>query len=286
MDFEQLLSDWSALISVSAIIIGAIVLRVVLKMSTKRVVKTIVSGVNHAAKTERMDSILAEQRLTQRTRTIASVLDNFTTWAITITALVMVLSELGVNVGALIAVSTILGAAVGFGAQSLVKDLLAGIFIVFEDQYGVGDWVEIGSVSGEVEKVGLRVTEIRDIHGTLWFVRNGEINEVGNASQDWAAALLDFAFAYDNDVDEVQDILLEVASEMRASDDWNKDMTADVDIWGMQHVSGEQFIIRASVKTVPNRQWAVSRELRKRCKAAFDARNIGLMTATKINLAK
>ena len=286
MEFEQLLSEWSTLISVSAIIIGAIVLRLLLRISSRRVVKTIVNGVNHAAKVERMDSILAEQRLTQRTKTIASVLDNFATWAITITALVMVLSELGVDVGALIAVSTILGAAIGFGAQSLVKDLLAGIFIVFEDQYGVGDWVEIGEVSGEVEKVGLRVTEIRDIHGTLWFVRNGEINEVGNASQDWAAALLDFAFAYDNDVDQVQSIILDVASEMRASDQWNKDMTADVEIWGMQHVSGEQFIIRASAKTVPNRQWAVARELRKRCKAAFDAKGINLMSAAKINLAK
>ena len=286
MEFEQLLSEWSTLISVSAIIIGAIVLRLLLRISSRRVVKTIVNGVNHAAKVERMDSILAEQRLTQRTKTIASVLDNFATWAITITALVMVLSELGVDVGALIAVSTILGAAIGFGAQSLVKDLLAGIFIVFEDQYGVGDWVEIGDVSGEVEKVGLRVTEIRDIHGTLWFVRNGEINEVGNASQDWAAALLDFAFAYDNDVDQVQSIILDVASEMRASDQWNKDMTADVEIWGMQHVSGEQFIIRASAKTVPNRQWAVARELRKRCKAAFDTKGINLMSAAKINLAK
>jgi moderate conductance mechanosensitive channel len=286
MELEQFMTEWSTLIAIVAIIIGAVVLRLIFKLSTNRVVKTIVSGVNHASKVQRVDSLLAEQRLTQRTKTIASVLDNFATWAITITALVMVLSELGVNVGALIAVSTIIGAAVGFGAQSLVKDLLAGIFIVFEDQYGVGDWVEIGSVSGEVERVGLRVTEIRDIHGTLWFIRNGEINEVGNASQDWAAALLDFAFAYDNNVDEVQGIIMETSQKMRESEQWSKDMTADVEIWGMQHVSGEQFIIRVSAKTVPNRQWAVARELRKRCKAAFDAKGINLMSAAKINLAK
>ena len=286
MDFAQLLSEWSTLISVAAILVGAIVLRVVLKFSSRKIVKTIVSGVRHASKIQQMDSLVAEQRLTQRSKTIASVLDNFATWAISITALVMVLSEFGVNVGALIAVSTIIGAAVGFGAQSLVKDLLAGIFIVFEDQYGVGDWVDIGEVSGEVERVGLRVTEIRDIHGTLWFVRNGEINEVGNSSQEWAAALLDFSFAYENDVDTVQGIILDVASRMRASKDWASDMTSDVEIWGMQHVSGEQFIIRASVKTLPNRQWAVTRELRKRCKEAFDAKGINLMSASKINLAK
>jgi moderate conductance mechanosensitive channel len=286
MDLEQFMTEWSTLIAIVSIIIGAIVLRLIFKLSTNRIVKTIVSGVSSASKLQRVDSLLAEQRLTQRTKTIASVLDNFATWAITITALVMVLSEVGVNVGALIAVSTIIGAALGFGAQSLVKDLLAGVFIVFEDQYGVGDWVEVGSVSGEVERVGLRVTEIRDIHGTLWFIRNGEINQVGNASQDWAAALLDFAFAYDNNVDEVQGIIIETSKKMRESTEWSKDMTADVEIWGMQHVSGEQFIIRVSAKTIPNRQWAVARELRKRCKAAFDAKGINLMSAAKINLAK
>jgi len=192
MSFTEFVSDWSVLISILVIVTAATVLRILLKMASKRIVKTIVSGVQRVKNDERMDAIMVEQRLTQRTKTIASVLDNFATWAISITALVMVLSELGINVGALIAVSTVLGAAIGFGAQSLVKDLLSGIFIVFEDQYGVGDWVEIGTVSGEVERVGLRVTEVRDIHGTLWFVRNGEVIQVGNASQEWAAALLDF----------------------------------------------------------------------------------------------
>jgi small conductance mechanosensitive channel len=286
MDMSEVLDQWGTLIAVGSILLGAIVLRIALRIASKRIVKTVVSGVNRASKSKRLDSIVADQRLTLRTRTIATVFDNFTSWGIAITALVMILSSLGVNVGALIAVTTILGAAIGFGAQSLVKDLLAGIFIVFEDQYGVGDWVEIGSVSGEVEKVGLRVTEIRDIHGTLWFVRNGEINEVGNASQDWAAALLDFPFAYESNVDQVQGILTEVAKEMRQSPEWKKDMTADVEVWGMQHVSGEQFIIRVSVKTIPNRQWAVARELRSRSKKAFDAAGISLMSAAKINLAK
>lgn len=286
MEFSEVLNEWGTLIAVGGILLGAIVIRLALRIASKRIVKTVVSGVNRVSKSKRLDSIVADQRLTLRTRTIASVFDNFTTWGIAITALVMILSELGVNVGALIAVTTILGAAIGFGAQSLVKDLLAGIFIVFEDQYGVGDWVEIGSVSGEVEKVGLRVTEVRDIQGTLWFVRNGEITEVGNASQDWAAALLDFPFAYESNVDQVQGILSDVAKQMRLSPEWKKDMTADVEVWGMQHVSGEQFIIRVSAKTIPNRQWAVARELRSRSKKAFDAAGISLLSAAKINLAK
>lgn len=286
MNFTEFLAEWSVLISIGVILIAAFVLRLVLGLASRKIVKTIVSGVQRAKQDERMDGILAEQRLTQRTKTIASVLDNFATWAIAITALVMILSEVGINVGALIAVSTVLGAAIGFGAQSLVKDILSGIFIVFEDQYGVGDWVEIGDVSGEVERVGLRVTEVRDIRGTLWFVRNGEIIQVGNASQEWAAALLDFPFDYANDVDKVQSIIEETALAMRKSKQWSRDMIADAEVWGMQHVSGEQFVMRVSIRTLPNRQWAVTRELRKRCKMAFDKQGISLLSATKINMAK
>ena len=286
MDFAGFLEQWSLLVNVSLILLIAVVARIILRIATKRIVKTIVNGVKRVQQDERLDGVLAEQRLAQRTKTIASVLDNFTTWAILITAIVMILSEFGVNVGALIAVSTVLGAAIGFGSQSLVKDILSGIFIVFEDQYGVGDWVDLDGVSGEVERVGLRVTEVRDIHGTLWFVRNGEILKVGNSSQEWAAALLDFAFEYDNDVERVQGIIVEVAKKMRQEKKWNEVITDDADVWGMQHISGEQFVLRTSIRTVPNMQWSVTRELRKRCKAAFDKAGIRLLEAQKINLAK
>jgi len=286
MDFQQIYQDWATPISIGYILIGVGVLRIALKFLTKRVVKAIVSGVNNAQRKQNDDEMVAQQRLTQRTKTIASVLDNIATWTITITALVMILSELGVDVGALIAVSTILGAAIGFGAQSLVKDILAGIFIVFEDQYGVGDWVDVGDVDGEVEKVGLRITELRDLHGTLWFVRNGEIIRVGNSSQEWAKAVLDLEFAYDNDVDEVQKIIKTVGAQMGKSAAWKKDIVGDLDILGMQRLSGEQFVLRLSVKTLPGRQWAVSRELRKQLKDAFDKAGVNLLQASKINLAK
>jgi small conductance mechanosensitive channel len=169
MDFQQFIQDWEPLIRITLIIIGAIILTLVLRLSSRRIVNAIVNGVNTHAR-ELADKVVEEQRILQRTKTIASVLDNFIVWGIAITSIVMVLSELGVDIGALIAVTSILGAAIGFGAQSLVKDILSGIFIVFEDQYGVGDWVDLGSADGEVEKVGLRVTELRDVHGTLWFV--------------------------------------------------------------------------------------------------------------------
>ena len=154
----------------------AITLRVILKVLANRVVNKLR---NKAEK----GGVTSEQRLVSRSATIASISNNFATWAIAITTLVMILSELGVDTGALIAVTTILGAALGFGGQALVKDVISGIFIVFEDQYGVGDTVNLDGVVGVIEAVELRVTRVRDADGTLWYVRNGEILKVGNASQ-------------------------------------------------------------------------------------------------------
>jgi small conductance mechanosensitive channel len=183
VELAAALSEWALLIHIVVILLVAVVAKIVLSFATKRAVRTIIGGVSKVQRTD-VDTVMAEQRLAQRTKTIASVLDNFATWAITITAVVMVLSELGVNVGALIAVSTVIGAAIGFGAQTLVKDLISGLFIVFEDQYGVGDKVQLDGVTGFVERVGLRVTEVRDENSVLWFLRNGEILKVGNFSQE------------------------------------------------------------------------------------------------------
>ena len=183
MELGVLLEQWSIPINIAVVLVAAIIAKAILSAATRRVVRTVIGGVSKVQRAD-LDQVLAEQRLAARTKTIASVLDNFATWLITITAIVMVLSELGVNVGALIAVSTVVGAAIGFGAQTLVKDLISGLFIVFEDQYGVGDRVQLDGVTGIVERVGLRVTEVRDENAVLWFIRNGEILKVGNFSQE------------------------------------------------------------------------------------------------------
>jgi small conductance mechanosensitive channel len=183
MEFSEVLQQWSIPINILVVLIVAVIAKAILSAATRRVVRTVIGGVSKVQRAD-VDAVLAEQRLAARTKTIASVLDNFATWVITITAIVMVLSELGVNVGALIAVSTVVGAAIGFGAQTLVKDLISGLFIVFEDQYGVGDRVQLDGVTGVVERVGLRVTEVRDEDAVLWFIRNGEILKVGNFSQE------------------------------------------------------------------------------------------------------
>lgn len=183
MELGTVLEQWSIPINIAVVLVVAIIAKAILSAATRRVVRTVIGGVSKVQRAD-LDQVLAEQRLAARTKTIASVLDNFATWLITITAIVMVLSELGVNVGALIAVSTVVGAAIGFGAQTLVKDLISGLFIVFEDQYGVGDRVQVDGVTGIVQRVGLRVTEVRDENAVLWFIRNGEILKVGNFSQE------------------------------------------------------------------------------------------------------
>jgi small conductance mechanosensitive channel len=167
--------DWSTLIRIFLIIVSAVILRALLLSSVNRVVKGISSGKSIA-------SSITPERMVLRAKTLGSVLSNFITWSIYVIAVTMLLSELGVAVGALIAGAGILGAALGFGAQNIVRDLLSGLFIVFEDQYGIGDWVDLGEASGVVESVGLRITQLRDDKGTLWYVRNGEILRVGNMS--------------------------------------------------------------------------------------------------------
>ncbi len=177
--FSLVWKDWSTLIRIALIVLGAIVLRTVLLASVRRVVAGIVSG----SKTKpESTAALAQARIVQRARTMGSVLGNLISWSVYTVAITMLLSELGVAVGALIAGAGIIGAALGFGAQNLVKDVLSGLFIVLEDQYGVGDKVNLGEASGVVENVGLRVTQLRDQSGTLWYVRNGEILRVGNLS--------------------------------------------------------------------------------------------------------
>jgi small conductance mechanosensitive channel len=178
----QFWNDWHTLIRIVLIAVGAVALRALLLISVKRVVKGIVNAPNHK-NAKVVDSELIAARVVARARTMGSVLSNLITWSIFTLALSAILSELGIAVGALIAGAGVLAAALGFGAQHLVKDMIAGLFIVFEDQYGVGDRVDLGEASGTVENVGLRVTQVRDVTGTLWYVRNGEILRVGNSSQ-------------------------------------------------------------------------------------------------------
>jgi small conductance mechanosensitive channel len=215
-------------------------------------------------------SPLAQARLLQRTRTIGSVLGNLATWGLTFTVISVALSEAGVSPGAIIAGAGILGAGLGFGAQSLVRDLISGLFIVFEDQYGVGDSVDLGSASGVVESVGLRVTQVRDLEGTLWFVRNGEILRVGNQSQGFARVVIDVALAYQTNVATAQEVLAKAAKSVKGKS------LSPAEIWGINALSGDQVVIRLVQKTKPEHKDDLARELRLAVKTELDKSKIKL----------
>jgi len=272
--------NWHTLIRIVLLLLGTVLLRSLLLLSVKRVVKGIVSGVkSKAGKTDTAAidvSPLAKERVVQRARTMGSVLSNFITWSLAIVAVTMVLSELGVAVGALIAGAGILGAAIGFGAQSLVKDLISGLFIVFEDQYGVGDSVDLGQASGIVETVGLRVTQVRDAAGTLWYVRNGEVNRVGNQSQGWSRVVLDVAVPYQSDFDAAQATIADAAQKLAQHADYKQLVIGAPEVWGIEALSGDQVVIRLAQQVRPAHSDEVARALRLAIKNALDAAKIEL----------
>ncbi|WP_197523481.1 mechanosensitive ion channel family protein [Actinokineospora pegani] len=217
---------------------------------------------------------LVSERRAQRAKTIGSVLKSVVTFMVYGLAFVLVLGELGVNLGPIIASAGVVGVALGFGAQNLVKDFLSGIFMMLEDQYGVGDVVDVGEASGTIEAVGLRVTTLRDINGTVWYVRNGEILRVGNSSQGFAVALVDLPVGYSADVAQVTEILKRVGHETVAEEPVASDVIAEPEVLGVEKVTPESITIRMTVKVRPGRQWAVQRALRARAMSELEAAGI------------
>lgn len=225
-------------------------------------------GVPSALRATEETSLRAEQRIEALTSVLRSVV-TATVWLI---ASLMILGELGVNLAPLIAGAGVAGVALGFGAQSLIKDFLSGMFILVEDQFGVGDIVDLDrETSGVVEGVSLRTTRLRAVDGTVWHVSNGEIRRVGNMSQHWSRSLLDVEVAYDTDLDLAQAVVKRVADRL-----WEEDRAVleEPEMWGVERLGASGIVLRLVVKTTPSEQWRVSRELRQRIKSAFDEEGI------------
>ncbi len=213
----------------------------------------------------------AAARSGPRTEAISSVLQSAATFAIYLVAVFLALGELGVDLAPLLAGAGVAGLAIGFGAQSLVRDFFTGIFILLEDQFAVGDIVDLGEATGVVENVSLRTTRLRAVDGVVWYVPNGEILRVGNMSQHWSRALLDIEVAYDTDLTAAKELLRRIASEYAAED---PDVLGEPEVWGVEALAASSVVIRLVVKTRPSEQWRVSRELRERIKVGFDAAGI------------
>ncbi len=220
------------------------------------------------------EAALVTERRKQRSATMASVLRSISTGVVYSIALLMALSELTFNIGPLIASAGILGVALGFGSQTLVKDFLSGIFMILEDQYGVGDDIDTGNANGIVEAVGLRVTRLRDIEGTVWYVRNGEITRVGNKSQGWARAVIDVDIAYGEDISRVRARLAEAGRALMDKPEYREMILEEPSVWGVQALSANSVVMRVVVKTKPGMQFAVARELRELIKTTMDDNDI------------
>ncbi|NLG47255.1 mechanosensitive ion channel family protein [Gordonia sp. (in: high G+C Gram-positive bacteria)] len=211
-----------------------------------------------------------DERRAQRLQTIGSVLKSLVSFMVLLWIILQTLGILGVNVAPFIASAGIVGVALGFGAQALVRDFLSGLFMLFENQYGVGDWVDLGEASGTVETVGLRVTTVRDLHGTLWYCRNGEIMRVGNYSQDFGVAFLEFPVSYRADVDRACAIALDTATAAAAEEPMKSDLLSAPELQGVNQLGPDSWTMRMTVVTRANAQWATERELRRRIRKAFD----------------
>jgi small-conductance mechanosensitive channel len=224
-----------------------------------------------AARTER--ALLAERRH-QRVRALGSILRSAASVTIFSIAGVVILGDLGINLAPLLASAGVVGIAIGFGAQNLVRDYLSGIFMLLEDQYGVGDVITVGDATGTVETVTLRITRLRDVHGIVWHIRNGAIEQVGNESQGWARAVIDFPVPYEADLATIRTILSDAAGTMWNEPPWRSVMLEEPEVWGAVEVSSTEVTMRVVVKTAPLRQWEVEREMRARVKAALDTADI------------
>ena len=213
-------------------------------------------------------------RAVQRADTIGALLGSIATFSLWTVAVLMVFGELGLELGPLLAGAGIVGIALGFGAQNLVRDFLSGIFMLIEDQYGVGDVINAGPATGKVEGISLRTTRLRDVEGHVWHSPNGTINQVANQSQQWSRALLDIQVSYGTDTSHATDVIRRTAVETWQDEEWAEEILEEPEVWGVESLDADGITIRMVVKTKPLSQWKVARELRARIKRAFDAEGI------------
>lgn len=227
-----------------------------------------------ATRTEEMSLVLMTNRRQQRAEAIAALLRSLTTVSVVVITGLLVLSQFDLNLGPLIASAGIIGAAIGFGAQNLIKDYVSGISVILEDQYGVGDIVDLGPAVGTVENVTLRVTQLRDASGVVWYVRNGEILRVANRSKGWTVSIVDVPVAYSENLAHVREVIERVADEMDADPHYDSMLLERPAYAGVESVSGDAMFIRVTAKSAPNQQVSVCRAIRERLKVAFDEAGI------------
>lgn len=222
---------------------------------------------------ERADTMLlgpnALARRTQRAQSIGALLKSMTSFFVFTVALILILAEIGINIGPLLASAGIAGVAIGFGAQNLIKDFLSGIFMLLEDQYGVGDVVDLGSAIGTVIDVGLRTTTLRDADGTIWYVRNGEVLRVGNSSQGESVVMIDLPLSYRADTAKAGEVALRTAKTVAESEEFADVLIKAPEMQGVVSMTSDAVTIRLVSTVRAGQQWAFGRAVRSAVTEAF-----------------
>ncbi|WP_059013351.1 mechanosensitive ion channel family protein [Streptomyces specialis] len=277
--------NWETWLASGLRILLIVAVAFTVRFVVRRAITRLIGRLNREDSAKRRSAALGgllvnPERRRQRSETIGSVLRSTASVLILGTAALMVMDELGVQLGPLMASAGIAGVAIGFGARSLVADVLSGLFMLLEDQYGVGDTIDVGEASGTVLEIGLRVTTLRGDTGETWYVRNGEIKRVGNLSQGWATAAVDVTVEADADLDRIRKLIAVVGDDLSGTEPWDELLWEPVEVLGVESVAGEQLVLRVIAKTQPGKAPVVERELRWRIKRALDGAGI---TQTEAN---
>jgi small-conductance mechanosensitive channel len=249
-------------------ILLVVALALLLRLAAQRLIRRVVARSAISSDTGRPGAVFGERRGQRRTA-LASVLGNAASVTIFIVAGLIILGDIGLNLAPVLASAGVLGLAIGFGAQNLVQDFLAGIFILLEDQYGVGDVIDVAGVTGTVEAVSLRITRIRDVNGVVWNIRNGPVKKAGNETHEWARAVVDFPIPYGVPMAAARGAMERAAAEMAGEPRWSTAILEPPEVWGIETVS--PLLVRVTARTAPLAKLEVTRELRERLKNALDA---------------
>lgn len=222
----------------------------------------------------------------KRRETIAQVFRYFVNIFLSVIGLMIVLDQFGIAIGPLLAGAGVAGVAIGFGAQALIHDYLNGIFIILEDQYRVGDVVNIGDKGGVVEKITLRQTVLRDLEGIVHFIPNSEIKIVSNLTKEWSRVVLDIGISYSSDINHTFEVLKKIGKELRVDPELKDLILDDLEILGVDNIGEYQIVIKIMIKCKPTTQWTIARALRKKIKETFDKEKIEIPFPYQVHLTK
>lgn len=277
-------SHWEGWVTGGVKIIFILVIALVVRAVIRTMISKMVTRMAQAHR-ENQPALITNllenaERRKQRSQAMGSVLRSVASFLVLGTAALTALSVLGINLAPLLASAGVAGVAIGFGARNLVTDFLSGVFMILEDQYGVGDQIDTGVASGTVLEVGLRVTKLRGDGGEIWYIRNGEVKRIANMSQGWATATVEVPVGYHEDLGRVEALILAASEEMAKDDPWTEQLWEPVKVLGVDSLGPDTVVVKVAAKTMPGKATPVARELRRRIKAALDENGIQVGTVS------